>query len=717
MTRRSTLLLMLVAFVVGGFGYGIVQRKTASAQTSESFGGNIVLGRPTDRSITVNVLFTANQDSVYLEYGENPGLLTQQTAPKQNIRANEPFEDIISGLQPNRRYFYRVRYRAAGQTTFGASAEHSFHTQRAAGSAFTFTLIADSHLFTTQHCDPARYALALKNALDDNPDFHIDLGDTFRTDTITNNSASLIYQQVLNRQIAHRPYFNILTHSVPLFLVNGNHDSEYLYYTKPESGENPNLPLWSTNARLLLFPNPRPDSFYSGDQTMYPGVEGGLRESYYAWEWGDALFVVLDPYWEMPERGGQNWGTVHGDKQFAWFRDTLRKSKAKYKFVFEHHLHGQSRGGVEVASQFEWGGRERNGNFTFPQNRPTWDKPFHDLMAETGVTIYFQGHDHLFARGFYNGVTYVSVPQPGAGPDPTAADYFPGNVGDGNFDAYPASHVLPNSGHVRVTVSPNGVKTDYVTVKLPRDKGTNKTVAYTFTVGQPAAPNSLALVSAGNFANIGGAAESLVSAFGNGLAGAAGATIVNVKDSAGVERAGRVLFASATQVNFMLPAGMASGPATVTVLYAGNPVGTTTYQIETVAPAMFTANGSGLGAPAAVAVRVRADGSQTIEPVVRCTNTGCVPVPLDLGAATDQLYLVLFATGVRNRAQLLTGADVGVRIGGELAEVQYAGAQGDFFGLDQLNVKVPRTLIGRGDVAVIFSVAGRSATPVMVNIR
>ena len=714
MTRRSFFLLTLFAFVVGCFGYGIVQYKTASAQTSESFGGNIVLGRPTDRSITVNVLFTANQDSVYLEYGESSGALMQQTAPKQNIRANEPFEDVISGLEPNRRYYYRVRYRVAGQTSFGASAEHSFHTQRAQGSTFTFTLIADSHLFTTQHCDPARYALALKNALEDNPDFHIDLGDTFRTDTITNNSASLTYQQVAARQIAHRPYFNVLTHSAPLFLVNGNHDSEYLYYTKPESGENPNLPLWSTNARLSLFPNPRPDSFYSGDQTIYPGVDGGLRESYYAWEWGDALFVCLDPYWEMPGQGGTNWNPVHGDKQFAWFRDTLRKSKAKYKFVFEHHLHGQTRGGAEVAPQFEWGGRERNGNYTFPQNRPTWDKPFHDLMVENGVTIYFQGHDHLFARGTYNGVTYVSVPQPGAGPDPTAADYFPGNVGDGNFDAYPASHVLPNSGHVRVTVSPNGIKTEYVTVKLPRDKGANKTVAYIFTVGQTAAPNSLALVSAGNFANIGGASESLVAAFGSNLAGAAGATTVNVKDNTGIERAGRVLFASSGQVNFMLPAGLANGPATVTVLYAGNPVGTTGYQIETVAPAMFTANGSGLGVPAAVAVRVRADGSQSIESVARCTNTGCVPVSLDLGAATDQLYLALFATGVRNRAQL---ADVGVRIGGELAELQYAGAQGDFLGLDQLNVKVPRTLIGRGDVSVIFSVAGRSATPVTVNIK
>ena len=712
MTRKSIFLLMLVAFVVGGFGYGVVQRKTVLAQTSESFGGNIVLGRPTDRSITVNVLFTANQDSVYLEYGDVSGALTQQTTPKQNIRANEPFEDIISGLQPNRRYFYRVRYRAAGQTTFGASAEHYFQTQRAQGSTFTFTLIADSHLFTAQHCDPARYALALANARDDNPDFHIDLGDTFRTDTITNNQSTLTYQQVVNRQIAHRPFFNILTPNAPLFLVNGNHDSEYLYYTKPESGENPNLPLWSTNARLSLFPNPRPDNFYSGDQTVYPGVDGGLRESYYAWEWGDALFVCLDPYWEMPGQGGTNWNPVHGDKQFFWFRDVLRRSKAKYKFVFEHHLHGQTRGGVEVASQFEWGGKERNGNYTFPQNRPAWDKPFHDLMVENGVTIYFQGHDHLFARGFYNGVTYVSVPQPGAGPDPTAADYFPGNVTDGNFDAYPASHVLLSSGHVRVTVSPSGVKTDYVTVKLPRDKGVNKTVGYTFTVGGQA---NLALVSAGNFANVGGAAESIVAAFGNGMAGAAGATTVNVKDSAGVERAAQVFFASPTQVNFMLPAGTANGAATVNVFYAGNVVGTANYQIETVAPALFTANGTGLGVPAAVAVRVRADGSQSIEPIMRCGNANsCVPVPLDLGPANEQVFLALFGTGIRNRAQL---ADIGLRIGGDAAEVAYAGAQGSLLGLDQLNVKVPRSLIGRGEVSLIFSVAGRSSTPVTVNVK
>lgn len=713
MVQRFIFICLLIAVIIGCIALTFRQEQTVTAQVSESFGGNIVLGRPTNNSITVNVLFTKNQDSVYLEYGVAPGVYTNQTTAKQNIKANVPYEEVISGLEANRRYYYRVRSQAAGSATISASAEHSFQTQRPPGSSFTFSLIADSHLFTAQHCDPARYALALKNVLDDNPDFYIDLGDTFRTDTITNKPGDLTYQMVLDRHIAHRPYFGILTHSVPLFLVQGNHDSEYLFYSTASSGENTNLPLWSTNARLAQFPNPKPDSFYPGDTTIYPGVDGGLREAYFAWEWGDALFVCLDPYWEMPGHGGQNWDPVHGDKQFAWFRDTLRASKAKYKFVFEHHLHGQSRGGVEVAGQYEWGGLDKNGNNTFKQNRPGWDKPFHDLMVENGVTIYFQGHDHLFAHGTYRGITYVSVPQPGAGPDPDAADYFPGNVDDGNWDAYPQSRVLPSSGHVRVNVSPSGVKVDYVSVKLPRDKGVNKTVAYTFGIDQQ---SNLAVVSAANFANIGAASECLLSAFGTGLAGANGATALKVKDGTGTEREAQLLYTSPTQINFVVPPGTAAGPADITVWYAGNAVATTSYAISTVAPALFTANVNGLGVAAANAIHVRSDGSQVIEPLYRCGTTAgsCVPVPLDFGGVTDELFLSLYGTGLRHRKQL---SDVAARLGGELVSVEYAGPQPEYFGLDQVNLKVPRTLIGRGEVPLIFSVAGRSITPVIVNIK
>ena len=106
------------------------------AQANESFGGNIVLGRPTDRSIVVNVLFTADHDSVYVEYGLAPGALTLQTQPQAGIKANVPYQEVVSGLQANRRYYYRVRYRKNAGEPYGASAEHRFQTQRAAGSTF-----------------------------------------------------------------------------------------------------------------------------------------------------------------------------------------------------------------------------------------------------------------------------------------------------------------------------------------------------------------------------------------------------------------------------------------------------------------------------------------------------------------------------------------------------------------------------------------------------
>lgn len=85
---------------MGGFGYDIVQHKTALAQTSESFGGNIVLGRPTDRSITVNVLFTANQDSVYLEYGER-GRSLNGTANNMTIWSATMRKRYLPNPQPD----------------------------------------------------------------------------------------------------------------------------------------------------------------------------------------------------------------------------------------------------------------------------------------------------------------------------------------------------------------------------------------------------------------------------------------------------------------------------------------------------------------------------------------------------------------------------------------------------------------------------------------
>src|SRR5690242_8791298 len=103
-----------------------------------------ILGRPTDYSITVNARdYTALE--MYFEYGVTPSIYVAQTVSTVSA-ANQPVETVMDSLAPDTRYYYRMRYRAAGSSgDFSAGTEHTFHTQRAPGSSFVFCAQGDSH--------------------------------------------------------------------------------------------------------------------------------------------------------------------------------------------------------------------------------------------------------------------------------------------------------------------------------------------------------------------------------------------------------------------------------------------------------------------------------------------------------------------------------------------------------------------------------------------
>ena len=105
--------------------------------------------------------------------------------------------------------------------------------------------------------------------------------------------------------------------------------------------------------------------------------------------------------------------------------------------------------------------------------RPNWEKPIHELMGDSGVTMFSKSHDHIFCRQELDGVIYQSVPNPA---DDTYQAF--------NRDAYHSGDILPNSGHLLVTVSPGNVRLDYIRSFLPEDKaeGENGTKAFSFTV-------------------------------------------------------------------------------------------------------------------------------------------------------------------------------------------------------------------------------------------
>jgi len=230
-------------------------------------------------------------------------------------------------------------------------------------------------------------------------------------------------------------------------------------------------------------------------------------------------------------------------------------------------------------------------------------------------------------------------------------------------------------------------------------------------------------VSAASLSSATVAAESIVTGFGEVLAttvaeatvtppptSLAGTTI-RVTDRTGAARLAPIYYVSARQVNYQMPAGVASGAATVTVTSGSGISSTGVVQVATVAPGLFSARGDGQGSAAAVAVKVAADGSQTWQYTSDCASGACVSVPIDMG---NQTVLLLFGTGIRRHSGLGT---VSVKIGGQDGVVQFAGAQGQYVGLDQVNVLLPPSLRGSGEVPVVLTVGGVAANTVTVNFR
>lgn len=192
-----------------------------------------------------------------------------------------------------------------------------------------------------------------------------------------------------------------------------------------------------------------------------------------------------------------------------------------------------------------------------------------------------------------------------------------------------------------------------------------------------------------------------------------GDVTVAVADSAGIERLARLFFVAPGQVNFLLASQTALGTATVRVRRGGRVVAEGTLRVERIAPAIFTANSSGQGVAAAQALRIRPDGSQSVEAIFRCVSAGnCMPVPIAF-EPEDQLYLLLYGTGMRGRSGV--GA-VSATIAGIPAETTDAVQQGQYMGLDQVNVRVGSHLLGRGAVNLVVSIDGKSSNTVTVQI-
>lgn len=257
-----------------------------------------------------------------------------------------------------------------------------------------------------------------------------------------------------------------------------------------------------------------------------------------------------------------------------------------------------------------------------------------------------------------------------------------------------------------------------------------------FSTSGGSGQNTITSVSAGNWLPT-VAPNSIAAGFGTGfttttsaaaivpLPNSLGGVTVTITDSAGKTATAPLFMVSGGQINYLVPSNLTTGPATVSVSTAGSSY-TGTLQIANVAPAIFTADSSGSGPPAAQVVRV-SNGVSSFDPapfVPGVNGTPAKPSSINLSPSTDRVYLVLYGTGLQRHTGPVTATITGLSAEGipSLQQISvpvlYAGAQGTLAGLDQINIgPLPQSLVGQRSVNLFFTVDGIMTNTVTLSFQ
>lgn len=448
---------------------------------------SVILGQPTSNSISFKLLsdFPSTVRILWSEVGSETALSTKTF----QLNPSEPSDILtLSNLQVSSRYTYQLNYQNSEDCGEYFSAPGFFHTQRYFDEQFNFAVIADTHFSDPGSYQQEVFAATRSNMIqaahnDPGLDFFVDLGDTFmggKFEPISSLSSSL-YSNVFQQ-------YSPIAGTAPLFLVNGNHDGEIgAFVPHLKSGATAeeiaaSLPLTFARLRNKYFLNPSAGGFYSGNKEVKYSSVGELK-NYYAWNWGNSFFAVLDPYWyTMTHVRNSPWEWTLGKAQYMWLSQVVELTPAVFKFVFIHQFvggvfgtaRGFDGGGDEsFAKYFEWGGLDPlSGLDEFEQRRPGWEHgPIHQMFVKFQVSVVFRGHDHLYHLGQLDGVFYNTLPKTSVG------EYSNQNVG-WTERGYQPGEVTLTSGHTDVQVTQS-----QATVSM-RSSKTNE-ILHQFVVPRP----------------------------------------------------------------------------------------------------------------------------------------------------------------------------------------------------------------------------------------
>jgi uncharacterized protein (TIGR03437 family) len=238
-------------------------------------------------------------------------------------------------------------------------------------------------------------------------------------------------------------------------------------------------------------------------------------------------------------------------------------------------------------------------------------------------------------------------------------------------------------------------------------------------------PANVAVVNSASYASGPVAPQEIVTLFGPGMASQTasapalplptvlGGTSVQITDSAGNSQLAPLFAVTPSQANILVPAGLAAGPATMTVLQGVAAFPAWSVATASSAPGLYTMNSDGAGAAAAIAYVVTASDQRASQTAFTCNPPAarsCLAAPLSLGGAIDTLYVELYGTGIRG------AASVQCFVAGQSVPVIWFGAS-SYAGLDQVDVSIPKSLAGMGDVRVYLVADGVASNVAGLNVQ
>jgi uncharacterized protein (TIGR03437 family) len=238
-------------------------------------------------------------------------------------------------------------------------------------------------------------------------------------------------------------------------------------------------------------------------------------------------------------------------------------------------------------------------------------------------------------------------------------------------------------------------------------------------------PTVATAVSSASFAPGPVAPQEIVALFGPGISSQTavaplplpttlGGVSVQITDSVGNKQSAPLFVVTPGQANILIPSGLAAGAAKLAVMQGSSTVLTGSLTIASSSPGLYSANADGAGVAAADAFTISASNQTTMQNVFACNPPAarsCLGTLLSQGAATDTLYAALYGTGIRG------AASVQCFVAGQSVPVLYYGAVSAYAGLDQVNISIPKSLAGSGDVRVYLVADGVASNVVGLTLQ